>query len=304
MLTSMAVAPTASSTNKARRMIQYEVAKIALPPLPSALTLAGPNPNLSVPNSGNYGIHGNDDAACGNNQNRPAVGLVGDNSLDTPSNPNAGSTQAGTSRDAMITALTGPGVKTSNYNGADGCTPDAQNVQNITNPLYTTTDGLNDIVHNVMNAAQQTYPSGTSLSDANLWNTNTTPPSPQVTVVNGDLTVSGSSNGSGILLVTGTLTFKGTFTYSGIILVIGDGVLQQGGGGNGNFSGAVVVANISGNSNYATNPVAGNLSPTLKSPTWNWNGGGGNGLQYNSCNVDLGMRSASYTVIARREITY
>lgn len=301
MLTALAVAPSSSSVIKARRMIQYEVARVALPPVPSALTLAGPNPNVSVPNSGNYQINGNDDPLCGNNQNRPAVGTVGDGDLSGT----GASDQATASRNDVITALTGPGVKTNNYGGVDGCTPDAQNVQNIANSLYTTPTGLNDIVHNVMNAANVTYPSGTSLNSANLgWNTTTNTPVPQVTVVNGDLTVSGNSNGSGILLVTGTLTFQGTFTYDGVILVIGNGVITQGGGGNGNFTGAVIVANIAGNSNYATNPSDANLAGTLGSPTWNWNGGGGNGLQYSSCAIDIGMKSASYTVIARREITY
>jgi len=296
MLTALAVAPSSSSVIKARRMIQYEVARVALPPVPSALTLAGPNPSITVPNSSSYQINGNDDPLCGNNQNRPAIGTIGDGNL-SGSGP---SNQATDSRNDIITALTAPSVKTNKFSGVDGCTPDAQNVQNIANSLYTTPTGLNDIVHNVMNAATLTYPSGTSINAATFGTT----ASPQVTVVNGDLSVSGNSNGAGILLVTGTLTFSGTFTYNGVILVIGNGVLQQGGGGNGNFTGAVIVANIAGNSNYATNPTDANLAGTLGSPTWNWNGGGGNGLQYSSCAIDIGMKSASYTVVARREITY
>jgi len=283
-------------------MIQYEVAKISLPPVPSALTLAGPTPNFSVPNSGNYKISGMDE--CPNAQNRPAVGLIGDGTLTQT----ASNTQADASRGTVIDALNGPGVKTNNYTGSDGCAPDAQNVNNIANPLFSTPTGLNDIVHNVMNTAQSTYSGNTSLGTANLgWDTVNDVPAPKVTVVNGDLTISGNAKGSGILLVTGTLNYSGDFSFDGVILVIGEGAINQGGGGNGDFHGAIIVANIAGTNpgqNYAINPTTDNMSPVLGSPTWNFNGGGGNGLTYNSCNFTLGLNSASYAVIARREITY
>jgi len=303
MLTALAVAPNSNSAIKARRMIQYEVAKIALPPVPSALTIAGPTPNVSFPNSGNYAINGNDDPACGNGQNRPAVGSVGDGTLSS----SAALNQATDSRNTVIDALNAPGVKTNSYKGADGCTPDAQNVQNTTNSLYSTPTGLNSVVHNVMNAANATYANGTSLNNGVLEIPAVAPsttPTPQVTVVNGNLTLSGSTTGSGILLVTGTLTFSGTFTYNGVILVIGNGVLQQSGGGSGNFTGAIIVANIAKDSNYATNPTEAHLADHLGSATYDFGGGGGNGLQYNSCSIDFAGNSATFTVISRREITY
>jgi hypothetical protein len=194
-------------------------------------------------------------------------------------------------------------VKTAQYTGVDACAtgvPDAQNVQNVANSLYSTPQGLNNIVQNVENAANSFIPNGTSISNAVLG----TSAAPQVTVVNGDLTLSGGSTGAGILLVTGTLTFKGDFTFDGVILVVGNGIFQQNGGGSGAFTGAIVVANIAGNSNYATNPTEANLAAKLGSPTYGNNGGGGSSLTYSSCSIDIGMNSASYTVIARREITY
>src|SRR5262249_24538051 len=193
MLTALAVAPNSSSNVKARRMIQYEVANVALPPLPSALTLSGPNPTVTVPHSSQYGIHGNDEASCGNAQNRPAVGTVGDGML-SPAGTNA---QAEDSRGDVIDALSTGGVKPTNYDGVDGCKPDVQNVQNIVNPLLTTPNGLNDIVHNVMNAAQVTYPGDETFPGGTMG----TDAAPLVTVVNGDLTLSGDTSGSGILLV-------------------------------------------------------------------------------------------------------
>ena len=98
--------------------------------------------------------------------------------------------------------------------------------------------------------------------------------------------------------------FNGDFTYDGVILVVGNGIFQQNGGGTGAFTGAIVVANIAGNSNYATNPTVGNLATKLGSPSYANSGGGGSSLTYSSCAIDIGMNSSSYTVIARREITY
>ena len=319
MLTALAIAPTATTVNKAKRMIQYEVAKIALPPVPSALTLAGPTPNASFPNSNNYYINGNDVYAAGADPanpncggiNQPAIGTV----QDVGSGGQTATDVATASRNSIITDLNASGVKTANYTGADACSPgvpDVQNVQNTANSLYSTVTGLNSVVQNVQNAATKTYSGATSLSGATFG----TSSSPKVTVVNGDLTLSGTTTGAGILLVTGALNFKGNFTFDGVIMVIGSGVFAAGGGGSGNFTGAVIVANIGGNTTgcssgsttncYATNPIEANLNspPVLGTPVFNFNGGGGNGLQYSSCAIDLANSSASYTVIARREITY
>jgi hypothetical protein len=106
------------------------------------------------------------------------------------------------------------------------------------------------------------------------------------------------------LLVTGTLTFSGDFTWNGLVLVIGDGNIQMNGGGSAQITGAMVVANIAGNSSYATNPTTANLATQLGSPTMNWSGGGGNGIKYDSCKLDLAVTASNFTVIARREITY
>src|SRR5215813_11693450 len=60
MLTALAVAPNASSTNKARRMVQYEVARIALPPMPAALTISGPIVKTRFGDSNNFIVNGTD----------------------------------------------------------------------------------------------------------------------------------------------------------------------------------------------------------------------------------------------------
>jgi hypothetical protein len=35
-----------------------------------------------------------------------------------------------------------------------------------------------------------------------------------------------------------------------------------------------------------------------------WAGGGGNGIKYDSCDLNLAVTASNFTVIARREITY
>ena len=70
---------------------------------------------------------------------------------------------------------------------------------------------------------------------------------------------------------------NGNFSWNGIIYVVGDGNYQAAGGGNGQINGSLWVANIWDSSH--------NLLPQLGSPTFHWNGGGGNGVYYDHCLV-------------------
>jgi len=199
-----------------------------------------------------------------------------------------------------------------------------QNGENVTNSLFSTPLGLQGIVQNVQNAATQTAQtnptySPTGCTVANCISSLGTDANPKVTVVDGDLTLSGATSGAGILLVTGTLTYSGNFSFDGIVMAIGEGHIIANGGGNGQFNGAVVIAHIGDDSGcasgtspcYKTNPVEANLNldptthkPVLGSPNLDWSGGGGNGIQYDTCALQLANSAPTYTVIARREITY
>ena len=117
---------------------------------------------------------------------------------------------------------------------------------------------------------------------------------PLVTVVQGDLSLA-AVHGYGILLVEGNLTFTGSTSWDGVILAIGNGYLSVSGGGGGQINGGVLVANIN-------TGVVGN---TPGSPTLDWSGGGGNGIYYNSCDVDsLYNNRSSYRVVATHELMY
>jgi hypothetical protein len=292
-------------------MLQYEIARILVPPVPAALTLAGPNPTFKAPNSNNFGISGDDADSCAATSpnhianNLPAIGTTTDSG-------NAGSGESATqvatdSENTINQALNGPGVKTSNFygNGCDGSnvTPagpggDVQNVINV-DPAYNTVAGLDAVVQSVIGTADTVTSSPSTVTN---WGTQAAPVVVAVTGSSSD--VSAASGGYGILLVTGNMVASGNWSWNGEVLVIGSGSVTFNGGGGGQINGAVVVANI-GNSNYATDPTnSGNLLSQLGSPSFTFNGGGGNFLQYDSCVTGNASAHAAYKVLARREIVY
>jgi hypothetical protein len=70
---------------------------------------------------------------------------------------------------------------------------------------------------------------------------------PKVTVVRGDLEISGSVSGGGLLIVTGSLSYSGPFVFSGIVLVIGTGTLMATGPGS-VIEGGVIISKLSNDS--------------------------------------------------------
>ena len=271
-------------------MLQYEIARVALPPVPAALTMAGPNPNFGTPHSNNMGINGNDGCTTPGHQavNIPAIGTT----TDVAANGDASATVTASNSAATIAnAIFRPGNVT-----GPGCSagPDVQNVINVS-PTYNTPGGLQAVVESMIGVADQVV---TSSSGVTNWGTDA---NPQVIAITGNAAL---QNGAGILLVTGNATASGSFSWDGIILIIGNGSLVVNGGGNGAINGSIVVANIAGNSNYASNPSNANLAATLGSPTFQWNGGGTNFFQFNSCFSTSASRHATFKVLARREIVY
>ena len=277
-------------------MLQYEIARFSLPPVPAALTMAGPNPNFGTPNSNNMGISGIDGCTTAGHQqvNLPGIGTT----TDVAANGDASASDTATNAAAAISAaifrpqmVTGLGCNTQQAQAAGG---DVQNVINIA-PNYNTPGGLQSVVESVMGVADQI---ATSDSGVTNWGTDA---NPQVIAITGNAHL---QNGAGILLVTGNATASGSFSWDGIVLIIGNGSLVVNGGGNGAVNGSIVVANIAGNSDYARNPSNANLAATLGSPTFDWHGGGTNFLQYNSCWTTAASQHATFKVLARREIVY
>jgi hypothetical protein len=77
--------------------------------------------------------------------------------------------------------------------------------------------------------------------DARPWNA--PGQDPKITVVDGDLYVTGGVSGGGLLIVTGSFFCSGPFTYKGLVLVVGSGDLDFEDSGEG-ISGEVLVASL------------------------------------------------------------
>jgi len=86
-------------------------------------------------------------------------------------------------------------------------------------------------------------------------------------------------------------------SFNGLILVIGQGVMTEQGGGSGQFNGSVFLART----NSATAPYSQLAS--LGTPIIQWNGGGTNGIQYNSCWANIG-NNMHFMIVASREEMY
>jgi hypothetical protein len=259
VMTSLAVTPSGS-----RRMVQAEIAEDRLSlTLPGPLTLDGPTPSFSNPSGNNFGITGIDTAGCGGAanpaDNAPAIVV-----------PNAGDVPT------IKTDITGnPPNRKDHYTGVDGTTPD---VNNATMPTsLNSVSSLQTLVSTLKSDVTEPVITGPA-TDSNI--TNFGAPGAgngQIIYVNGDLTLNPSAvkTGYGILVVTGNLTMNGKVGWDGLILVVGKGSFTQNGGGSGQYNGAVVVAKTLDGSG---NP----LTTGLGVPTFNFGGGGNNGINFSS----------------------
>ncbi len=263
------VTALAVTSTGARRMTQYEIAAVYVPPLPGSITFDGSNPNFNPPSSNSFTVDGNDN--CGQAPAKPALGGYDTNAANTLT------ADANASRPNL-------------YQGAGGI-PSVANVNTQLGQL-TTVGGLEALVTNLTAVADQVLPANPS--SVNLG----TPTSPLVTVIQGDFNA-GNASGAGILLVEGTLTMTGNPNFDGEILVIGTGNIQKSGGGNGVVNGGILVANL-----YDSQ---GNLLPPSSAPgvpTISWSGGGTASINYDSCWLQKMQNRPVYRVMASHEEMY
>ena len=291
IVTSLAYTPQGS-----RRIGQYEAAAASITPPPSALGLDGPGSSFSpAPTSNNY-------VTSGINGDGPAPPAVPGCSPTSPVSVPAISTGDDPGRLTVVADI--PTNRYGNYPGTVPPLPalvlpsvinEGPTGGNQLSGQWSTPAQLNSLVATIANGADVTINCaiGTPCSGSPPYGT---PTAPQITYVTGDLNF-GSTSGAGVLVVTGTLNVTGQSTFDGLVLVIGQGAMSVGGGGDGTFYGAVFLANT----NAHTSPYAqlATLGPTLMQ----WNGGGKNGIYYNSCWADIGNR-LHYIVVASREEMY
>ena len=252
----------AMTKNGSKSMAQMETG--ARPPftfnIGGAITLAGPEPaaDFVSPNSNNFTVDGDDNAGkiaadpagcSGTSPAKPAIGV-----FDSASQTN----------------VIGDLGKPQNFIGAGG-TPSVLNVYTALGGSDVTPSNLDSFVSSL-----QSYVTSPILT-GNVTSLPATTTS-SVTYIDGNLSLSGNPTGNGVLVITGTLTFSGNFTWNGIVLVVGQGAVVHNGGGNGNFNGAIYVAQ--------TRDAAGNELSSVGNPHYTWNGGGVNSIKYDHCLAD------------------
>jgi hypothetical protein len=296
IITSMAITPSGS-----RRIGQYEVGMFNMVPPPAALALDGPGARFNpAPSAANYFANGTDATT------QPGYVWNGAGSC-TPTGASvvpAVATADATGQTAVTNDI--PANRYANYTGTNVINPTTgtttPNVVNAgtggTNALsgsWSSPENLNNLVKSLAAVADTTYTCGIG-SPCNGTAPYGTDAAPKITYVNGDFNF-GSNSGSGVLIVTGTLNITGQSSFNGLILVIGQGKMTEQGSGNGQFNGSIFLANT----NSTTAPY-GQLA-TLGSPLISWNGGGTNGIQYNSCWANIG-NTMGYSVVASREEMY
>ena len=278
-ITSYAVLP-----NGAKRILQTDVAHVIINmQFPAALTLDGPTPSFSAASSNPYVVSGADaNPGTGNcppiQASKPAIGVV-------------------QSSDVSPVGSAIPSNRQSNYTGGGLSTPSVGNVSSNLPLSEQTPAQLENLVAQIESVADYVV-QGPATSLPN-YGSATNP----VTIVvdspnNGataNLTLSGNITGYGVLVVRGSYNPSGTVGWNGVVLVIGQGGGVVGtGGGNNSYNGAIFIAN--------TRDSSGNLLSSLGAPTFNWSGGGGNGIQYNSCTINNATGSQTYRILGFHEV--
>jgi hypothetical protein len=192
----------------------------------AAITLLGPTPNFDSGSSNPSKFEGND---CGQGGGLfvPTVGTMSRN--------------AELSVESGMFAPNGPDFRSGSFTGADTVvdltdTTDTLMVDSGMNeppPEWQDCDKMRDAVLELESRAHHTSLQGAYNPD-------------DITFIDGDVQLNPPDSGRGILVVTGTLTIDGNVDWDGLILVVGEGHVLRDGGGSGNLSGAIVVADVAG----------------------------------------------------------
>ncbi|HEY2931152.1 MAG TPA: pilus assembly PilX N-terminal domain-containing protein [Acidobacteriota bacterium] len=131
-----------------------------------------------------------------------------------------------------------------------------------------------------------TYNGDTTLSGSGI--TLGTDADPKLTIVNGDLHVSGSGGGAGVLIVTGNMDYQGSFDFNGVIIVLGETL--DIGGANKSIIGGLFYANLDKDgSNYSWGPASFNIH-------------GNSNFYYRSDSIKMGWSLLPLKVLSWREV--
>lgn len=292
-ITALAILP-----NGSQKTLQYVTTPVTYGlNFPSSLTLAGPIGNFQGANSNPYHINGADGsgsapAVPGCTPSGPTVSAIG---------VSAGLDAAGNMTNQQLVDNSLP--RPDHYTGTGG-TPSVNNV--TLNSSLNSPAALDQLVQTIRNNADAIIPnppnppnynnSGTTYNYGGTgWPPDMSATNPKVVYVDGSFNL-GPNTGYGLLVVTGNFQYQGNSGWNGIILVIGDGstTFLGNGGGNGQFNGAIFAA--------TTRDASGNQLSSFGNVSFDINGGGGNGIYYNSCWINRVQSPPSYQVLSFREL--
>ena len=292
-ITSLAVLP-----NGSQKLLQYLVTPNNLDlTFPAALTLDGPVGTFATSFNSDFYVSGIDrqqgspyPSSCPAND--PTKYAIGVTSSGDASQVFSGIRQnnSGTYFDANYR-----GIPYSSYHTSPP-PPSIGDVSASLIPAFQTVnslDGSQGVVQSLTAlASQRVTGPASSLSDMGA------PDRPVTTVVEGNLNLSGTIDGYGLLVVTGDLTLDGHVSWHGVILVIGQGHLIVPSYGFGKISGAVLIAR--------TRHDDGSPRPNLGNVTFNTTptGDSGNsGFWYNSCWIQAVLPTGNYKILSFHEIS-
>lgn len=162
---------------------------VTLPPVTSSLYISANTLDMNL--SGDINIDGNDhnlDTSAGPNPALPGIGV-----------PNSGDSSyvVDDLKPKISNAILGYGSSPSVYT-----TPNSTNWEEIT--------------QDCIFGADTTVPSGT-YSSGTFGNSTT----PKITYMDGNVTLTGTASGAGVMIVNGNLSMEGNFTFYGIVIVYG-----------------------------------------------------------------------------------
>ncbi len=273
IVTLVSIAQIGSAT----KTIEADVKKGSFPPIPAALTLNGGIGTFDATNSNIFDVSGFDDAGSGNDESAIGVISAGD--------------------DTTVTSeIQGPPDRSGNYAGDSGGTPDVEDISGDMAGMLTTVAGLEDIADSIEASATDSYTPGFGSTTA-LGSFGSSSDY-HVVAVNGNATI-GPGTGYGSLMVRGSLTVSGNFSWYGLILLIGQGELYWNGGGNGAIEGGIFIAKTR-DAQTVSDPL-GPVRATRGDVIADFNGGGGNGIQYDTGEIAAANSSFPYSPISIRE---
>lgn len=308
-ITALAVLP-----NNTQKMVQYVVAPMGLF-FHSALEMPGVVGTFKGPQSQNFQVSGID----GSDGSGPPAVLPGCIAGD-PSMAGVGVTDAAGLTPNYSTVVNGipPGPPppatsyASNYTGAlvpsNPPTPPAppsvqENV--YVDAALASPSALSGTIQRIVQSADVVLtPTGSgglpgTATDASL-PTQMSQNNPMIVVVNGNLKLSGTVNGYGLLVVTGdyTTTAGANVIWKGLVMVVGTGNVSL--SGSNSYIGNFFVAQIE---QPFGNPLTSFGTVTFDASNAT-SGAAGQGIYHNSCWIRAALLPSNYKILSFREIPY